>query len=166
MKKEDTNIMEEAYKYLEHRPRTKAEMKKRLADKGFEEPGISDTVRELTELGYLDDADYGYRYLRFTFDRGRSVNRARMELAERGVSNEDIEKAVFLYEDGEGTDIADEEIKRAAREGERYTALKGRGRKQLEALARRLRGFGYDTGVIIRTVSALERGDGDEEDGA
>ena len=56
------DALELAYRYLGHRDRTVAEVRRPLERKGAEPPAIEVVVAELTEQGYLDDARFAQRY--------------------------------------------------------------------------------------------------------
>ena len=51
-----------AYRYLGHRDRTVAEVRRHLEAKRVEPATIEDAVGELVEQGYLDDARYARRF--------------------------------------------------------------------------------------------------------
>ena len=56
------DALELAYRYLGHRDRTVAEVRRHLERKGADAPAIEVVVAELTEQGYLDDARFAQRY--------------------------------------------------------------------------------------------------------
>jgi len=84
-----------AWRLLDRRDRTIAELRQKLTDKRVE-PGLIDrVVDELTESGYLDDARYAER---FTEDRRRldawGPERIERRLRSLGVEREHIEAAL------------------------------------------------------------------------
>jgi regulatory protein len=90
-----------AYRYLNSRERTVAEVRDRLERAELPEDEIVAAIDELVEFGYLDDA----RYARvFTQDKrmleGWGNGRIERVLRERGVEREAIRAALA---DGEGT---------------------------------------------------------------
>ncbi len=156
------DIRDQAYRYLAPRPRTEKEVRKRLTDRGFGQEEIDETIVELKQGRYIDDPAYGCSYLIYAFGKYRSLARAKYEMRERGLSPEDIEKAVFAYEDEFDVDIEAEEEKRARAAAEKFIAAKGHGEKQIAALGRRLNGLGYSPSVIYRMMDEARRMSGDE----
>jgi regulatory protein len=56
------DALETAYRYLGHRDRTVAEMRRHLERRGAEPAAIDLVVAELSEQGYLDDTRYAQRF--------------------------------------------------------------------------------------------------------
>jgi regulatory protein len=52
-----------SYRYLGHRDRTVAEMRRHLEAKRVEPDTIEDAIAELGEQGYLDDARFAHRFV-------------------------------------------------------------------------------------------------------
>ena len=90
-----------AYRYLGHRDRTVAEVRRHLAAKGVEDPVIDDTIAELQEQGYLDDARFAQRFAedRRTLDSW-GAERIERKLLSLGVDREII-AGVVGERDGE-----------------------------------------------------------------
>jgi regulatory protein len=87
--------LQKAYRYLGHRDRTVAEMRKHLVAKGAGEATAEEAIGELVELGYLDDARFAQR---FTEDR-RSLDawgndRIERRLRDLGVAREHVAAAL------------------------------------------------------------------------
>ncbi|RMF53792.1 MAG: recombinase RecX [Bacteroidetes bacterium] len=144
-----------ALAYLAHRPRTEAEVRRKLAEKGFDAAVVEDVVARLHDLGYLDDAAYARSYVQARFSsRGYGPQRLRAELRRRGV---DPAHAQAALDDLLDDDAVLEEARRHARR--RWEQLAGeadhrRKRKKLSDYLVR-RGFSYDT--VRRVVEELER---------
>jgi regulatory protein len=84
-----------AYRFLGRRERTTHEVRDHLAAKGVDDALIEDTITELREQGYLDDA----RFARLFVEDKRSLEgwgRERIErgLRERGLDRELVEAAL------------------------------------------------------------------------
>jgi regulatory protein len=84
-----------AYRYLNRRERTQAEVRQRLEREEFGAATVDDTIATLIEQGYLDDS----RFARlFTEDKRQleqwGSDRIRRSLRERGVDPELIETAL------------------------------------------------------------------------
>jgi regulatory protein len=139
-----------AMRYLSYRPRSEAELKRRLAGRGFGEDDISAVLRDLKEGGLVNDAAFAHfwRENRAAF-RPRSRSLTSLELARKGVARETIAAAVA------GLDDADNAY-RAAYDRARRLALGG-----YEGFCRRLgdylrrRGFNYE--ITNKTVTRLWR---------
>lgn len=126
------------------RPRSRAEVERRLREKGYAPEAIVATLERLAANGYVDDAEFArYWAEQRTLHRPRSSRALRYELRRKGVEGGAIEEAVG------GLD--DEEAAWAALEPKlaQWRALppEEMQKKASGFLARR--GFGYD---VIRRV--------------
>ncbi len=75
-----------ALRYLEHRPRTVREVRRRLERAGFPEEVIHQVVAQLKTRGYLDDWAYTRAYVQGRLaGRGYGPRRLQAELYRRGV---------------------------------------------------------------------------------
>ena len=101
-KSNQKTAMETASDYLASRMRTVYEVRKHLADRGFAQHDIDETVSSLIGLRYLDDYQYALRYYEYNRERHRGSSRAAMELAEKGIDQETVRYARedFLYDNG------------------------------------------------------------------
>ena len=91
---------------LTGRDYSKAELRRRLLDKGFAATRIDDALQRCIELGYLDDARYALNRATSLMTQGRGVgSRILLDLKQRGVSNEvacqALEQARELYDEEE-----------------------------------------------------------------
>lgn len=149
---------DEAARYLTHRMRTEAEVRRHLADREYEECEIDEAVAELRSLRYLDDYQYALSYFEYGFGLRRGSMRIKRELVERGVERETIENAYedFLYEND--VDEAENAYSIAARD------IENRGVKEIDdkvkaRIARKLENLGYRSDDIIRTLSRIRTED-------
>jgi regulatory protein len=134
------------------RPRSRAEVERRLRDKGYAPEAVAATLERLEANGYVDDAEFArYWAEQRTLHRPRSSRALRYELRRKGVEDGAIEEAVGGLDD-EAAAWAALEPKLA-----QWQALPPEEvqKKASGFLARR--GFGYD---VIRRV--LRRA-GDED---
>ena len=134
--------------YPVHRLRTK------LQDAGYPSSIIEDCIGKLREAHYLDDARYAQTYLRSHL-ADRSLRRIRYDLAERGISEDLIDRAV--EEIAEETDPEEAQLDQVRR------LLRKRGYDPDEAdyAARQktmafLQRKGYDMGLIRRAMEKDE----------
>ena len=147
---------ERALRLLALRGRSRAELRKKLAERDFTKPVIDRVLENLGELGYLDDGAF-------------AVNRARHLAVNRLYGNRKIEEQ--LREKGISREAAKEAVREVRaefpeREGiARYAARKLRGRspgtldkKERLALARALQGKGYHLTQILDYLGTYEEG--------
>ena len=146
--------MEAASAYLASRMRTVAEVRQRLRDKEYDEGEIEDAVRELIELGYLDDYQYALRYYEYNREKKRGSLRAMRELSEKGVDEATIKNARedFLYENkvDEYADALNVGMKIVEDSEDKTDPDK----LQAKA-ARRLESAGYQKGDIIKVLEKI-----------
>lgn len=151
------NIKEEAVRYLEHRSRTCGEMKAHLAQKGFEEKKIRQTIEELKELHYLDDFQYTIAYLNYGFSKGKGIKLIKYELYDKEVDSNTIEDAMCSYEEEYGVGLDDFEIERAMQQAERVTDGVRPDEKMTAKIARRLSSKGYSSDVIYKVIGQIKK---------
>jgi regulatory protein len=140
-----------SYRYLGHRDRTVAEIRRHLEAKRVEPATIEEAVAELHEQGYLDDARFAQRFAedRRALDAWGS-ERIERKLRDAGVPAEHIEAALGTQSAGEARDAAIELLRR--RLAKPPTDDRGRERA-LGLLVRR----GYDLELAYDAVRAFER---------
>jgi regulatory protein len=94
--------LQKAYRYLGHRDRTVAELRRHLQAKGASDEIAEAAVAELAELGYLDDARFARQ---FAEDRRRldawGSDRIERRLLELGVAREHVAPAVAAQQGSE-----------------------------------------------------------------
>ncbi len=145
-----------ALRYVASRPRTVAEVRRKLQRSDVEEDVIDRVVERLRALHYLDDAAYVQDYVRARFsNRGYGPGRIRNELLRRGIDRLLVDEALDAMHDRK------DDVLEAARAHarKRWVRLENepdpyKRRKKLgEHLLRK--GFTYDT--IRRVADELER---------
>jgi regulatory protein len=145
------HALEVAYRYLGHRDRTVAEVRRHLEGKGVDHDTLDAVVAELLEQGYLDDARFAQR---FAEDRRAldswGAERIERKLRDAGVAREHIEAALGTQSADEARDAAIELLRR--RLSAPPTDDRGRERA-LGLLVRR----GYDLELAYDAVRAFER---------
>jgi len=140
-----------SYRYLGHRDRTVAEVRRHLEAKRVEPAMIEEAVAELHEQGYLDDTRFAQR---FAEDRRAldawGADRIERNLRDAGVPSEHIEAALSTQSGAEARNAAIDLLRRRLREPPRDD----RGRERaLGLLVRR----GYDLELAYDAVRAFER---------
>jgi len=89
---------QKALQFIQHRPRSVEETRRRLAEKGFSEDVVKATIEKLLDKGYLDDFDFARRWIenRNTF-RPRSERLLAYELRLKGVADDKIGQALEKF---------------------------------------------------------------------
>jgi regulatory protein len=85
-------VLNAAARYLEARPRSTSEVRRRLTSMGFRAPLVDQAVRRMTELGYLDDEAFARTWVA-SRDRARprGAHALRRELQLKGVDRQVID---------------------------------------------------------------------------
>jgi regulatory protein len=147
---------EAALKLLERTRRTRADLERRLRDKGFDEVAAMAALDRLAGVGLIDDVEYARAFLAGRWGRRAAGWRVlEQDLRRRGVQLEDIAQARTRFEADQGP--ADEVTlarRVAAQAARRHAALDPRTRRQrlYALLARR----GFDGDVIAQALRADE----------
>lgn len=86
---DETEVLDAAARYLEARPRSIAEVRRRLTDGGYRSELVETVVARLIELGYLDDDAFARAWIE-SRDRAhpRGERALRAELRRKGVAAE------------------------------------------------------------------------------
>ena len=91
---------ERALNLLSYRPRSRAEVRRRLAQKGYEEETVEEALDRLTRAGLLDDRAFAHYWVenRFQFNP-RGVAVLRQELWQKGVDQAIVEEVLAEYDE-------------------------------------------------------------------
>ena len=145
-----------AYRYLNRRECTKAEMRAQLSRTGSDPRDADGAVATLVEQGYLDDARFGRLFVQDKRELDQwGSDRIRRALIARGVDRDVVEDAL-------GEDAADSEIGRAvALLRQRFPSPAGDPRERERALGMLLR-KGYDAELALDAIAVHAR---DRDDG-
>jgi regulatory protein len=140
-----------AYRHLNRRERTEAEMRARLERAGVESPDAEQAIAILLEQGYLDDA----RFARLFAQDKRELDqwgsdRIRQALLGRGVPSDLVEEAI-------GAQLGEREIDRAiALLRRKFPSPVGDRRERERALGMLVR-KGYETDLALDAIAAHAR---------
>lgn len=156
-------VLEAALRFLEARPRSVAEVRRRLTGAGYREDLVTAAIERLGDLGMLDDAAFAALWVE-SRDRARprGERALRTEMRRRGVDLPTIDAVIESRMDREPSvapddAAADRLLARQARALERIVDPRQRRNRAYAALARH--GFDPDTAVrAIRraTTTALD----------
>jgi regulatory protein len=103
-------VLEAAARFLEVRPRSVAEVRRRLGDAGYRPDLVEGAIERLLALGYLDDAAFARAWVE-SRDRARprGARSLRDELRHKGVAAEATEAALAAREEAAtGAEVAGE----------------------------------------------------------
>jgi regulatory protein len=93
--KEFTRAKNAAYRLLTYRPRSRAELKQKLVDKGFDEAIIEAVVDYLEKLGYINDRQFAEQWAAGRIRlRGFGRRRIEQELRNKGIGQDIIADAL------------------------------------------------------------------------
>jgi regulatory protein len=155
--------VDKAMHLLSYRPRSKAEIRRRLRRKDYDDATIEETLGRLSRVGLMDDREFARYWVnnRFQFNP-RGLLGLRHELRQKGVEETIIDEALVNYDEEEAANRAAAKAVRRLRHLDPATF-----RRKLNGYLRR-RGFSY--ALIKPTVEqataehmsegALERGEG------
>lgn len=89
------SALDTALEYLSYRPRSEAELERRLRSGDFSEDAVRHAVDRCRELGYVDDLEFARSHVRDRIRmKPRGVRRLRAELREKGVDEATAEEAI------------------------------------------------------------------------
>jgi regulatory protein len=137
-----------AYRFLAIRPRSRAEVEKKLRDREFASDIISSVIDHLLRLDYLNDEEFARQWASGRArSRGFGRRRIEQELRQKGIDREIIHETLKgIFEESSELDIARKEAEKKLRTLSRF-AMEARRRRLAGFLERK--GFSSD---IIRTV--------------
>ena len=140
-----------ALKYLNLKMRTEKQLEKYLKGKGFSPESIQNTLDNMKQWGYIDDAAYARAYIDYRLSCSKKSWRAIFyDLKAEGINEDTIEEVTGEYD-------ADEYLRA------RDVAARALNGKSDEASLRRLNGllarngFGWD--VVNQVVNEASRGE-------
>lgn len=146
-----TKAKESALRLLDFRPRSRAEISRRLARAGFGEDVVVETLERLEALGLIDDGQFARSWVAHRLaGKGMGTARIKWELRRKGVPNEAVDEALST--------IDDETERRSALEAARRRWVKDSSaddRTKRRKLAAFLRRQGYDWSVISVVLNEL-----------
>jgi len=101
------SALDYSLKLLGYRSRTVSELRKKLIEKGYDEPVIEPVIKRLVETNLINDEDYAQRYTndKLIFNR-RGPRRIYLELLSKGIDKDLIDKAVKKIEIEDEFEIA------------------------------------------------------------
>jgi regulatory protein len=174
-------VLAAAVRFLEARPRSVAEVRRRLRGVGYPDALVEGAVERLVELGYLDDAAFARMWVE-SRDRARprGERALRAELGQKGVPRELADQALAdrrAPEDDAATEAGPGDLEAPSADELAAARLLERKARTLERIpdgrARRQRAYaflarnGFDPSVSARVAARfiLDAGAGQDPDG-
>jgi len=160
LKKEKISAKDYAFKLLSYRPRSIEEIRDRLKKKDYSSRVISEVVKDLKRLKFLNDKEFARMWVENRI-RTRPMGRYRLyqELIQKGIDRELIEKTLSNYREEEeiklARELAQRKLKRSYRNLNQVTT-----KRRLYGFLQR-RGFSYDT--IQEAIKELRRVENERE---
>jgi len=141
-----------ALRMLTRREHCEAELRQKLAAKGFDEIAVDSVVEELKGYGYLNEARYAEMFLRSRMQRGEALWMAAAKARRKGVEESALQMAV---EEAEAKFDALEACREllSSRDPQR---LRRKDERVWQRHARFLRNRGYDAATILRALNEDE----------
>jgi regulatory protein len=101
-KDQDEVVYERALQFLSYRPRSSAEVRRRLAEKGYDASAIEGALERLIRAGLVDDEAFAQFWIenRATF-KPRSKRALRYELRQKGVADSVIDGALTDHDESD-----------------------------------------------------------------
>ena len=91
-------VQEIAIRLLARREHSVRELRRKLRQRGFDEPVVAEVLEELQRQRLLSDRRFAEMYVRYRRDRGNGPIRIQAELRRRGVAEELIDATVDLQD--------------------------------------------------------------------
>jgi regulatory protein len=135
-----------AARQLAYRPRSVAEIRSALSQRGFRPVTIDAVVERFTELGYLDDAEFANRWIsnrEALAPRGKRL--LRQELRQKGVQSDLVEESIEQAD----LDEFESALRIATNRFEKMAGVERDTQRRRIAGYLERRGFGYDA---VRSV--------------
>jgi len=153
--------MDLALQFLSYRARSRAEVRRRLARKGYEEEIIDQVIDRLTQGGLIDDSQFTEAWVRArSTGRAMGPRRIAWELRRKGVDAETVRDAVGRIDEATELGLA-LKVGRQKAESMRGEPMPVARRKVAAALQRR--GFSWD--VTARVLEMILAPGEEEESG-
>jgi regulatory protein len=128
-----------ALRILSMRPRSAADLTRKLRDRGHHPTAVTAVIGQLEEAGLVDDGAFARHYARVRGAKGRGPSRLIHDLLERGVARDVAERAVAEVSEAEGLGSTEQARKLAERRAALFRAepAETRRRRVLAYLSRR-----------------------------
>lgn len=140
-----------ALRLLKLRPRSRAELVRKMEGKGYEQPLITRVVDELVSFGLIDDAAFAKAWLQYRLGRPMGFRRVERELLDKGIPK-DVIRAHWadVRENYDELELVRGLAQKRARQYNNVEPLKRR-KRVMDYLARR----GFQLDVIMKVIKEI-----------
>lgn len=150
------DIRTRAARYINAGMKTEAQLRKYLADKGYDGEEISEIVDEYKQYGYIDDLNYAVLYYEYAFNKGRGLLRIKRELKNKGIDTDTIDEAYDMLENKPDQLELAMEIGRQIVSGTDIDSLDYTEKQKLRGrIGRRLAGRGFSSETVYKVTDRL-----------
>jgi regulatory protein len=140
-----------ALRLLKLRPRSTAEISRKMADKGYEQAIISEVIDGLARMGFIDDAAFAKAWLQYRLNRPMGFRRVERELIEKGIAKDVIRGHwAEVKENYDELEVVRALAKKRARQYNNIDPLK-RKKRVMDYLARR----GFQLDVMMKVIKEI-----------
>jgi len=134
---------------LAHGMRTRAELERKLKDRGIDEAAIETALIKMEAYGYVNDAAYASEYVSSAMEAGRLGRMAvEYKLKEKGVPKAVVKEAMEAYDEQDEYEIAQRLLARLAKDGDI--------REQRKRITATLMRHGFAYSVIASLFSEVD----------
>ena len=134
-----------AIRLLTAREHTRKELLGKLSTRGFDREGIETVLDALAQRGLQSDARFTEQFIEARIRKGNGPLRIRAELRERGIDDDQIERALELY-----ADEWQEQLRWV--HDQKFGPASAKDRKQLAKRARFLEYRGFPADLIAKLL--------------
>ena len=154
LESEKNTAFDKALIHISATQKTEKQMREFLQKKGYLSAVIDYVIEKLKSYNFLNDGEYAESYVESVAKRkgGRLI---RMELRGKGVSDEEIDNALFFLDE-------ERELQTATELLQKYMRGKTTDRETLQKAFRYLMGKGFDCDVIKSALTAFGMCEEDE----
>lgn len=138
-----------ALRMLTRREHCEAEVRNKLAQRGFDEIASESAIEELKNYGYLSESRYAKAFLRYRMQRGEAPWMAAVKAARKGVDESALQAAL---EEAQGSFDAVEACRELLQRRD-PGRLRRNDKRVWQRHARFLRNRGYDAATILAALN-------------
>lgn len=148
---------EAALSFLDRRPYSTEELRRKLWRKKFDRSVISDILADLAGTGLLDDLEYAVAYCEYRMEGSRPMGtkRVQLELRKRGVEQAVIRQALATFLEARDLDFEYEKALEAGCRKHRSVSAKSESRKTFEKVYSFLMRRGFSADICCRVLDRL-----------
>lgn len=139
LESEKSTAFDKALKFIERSVKTESAVVKKLRSYGYLDEVIFEVIEKLKGYNFIDDKEYAKKYVS-TYKKNKGKRLMRMELKQKGVSEENMESALYGVEN---------ELENAINLAKKYSKNKENNQKNYAKCYKYLlsKGFNYEDSI-------------------